>query len=285
MKKCKKIVSLFVVMIILISSLQGIVLGATPINLANLKAGKDIDTNVEFYDGTQWFELEAKYIYYEVNGKEYPAYCISHGLDGVDEKGNYTVDVSKLLDDVKIWRTIVNGYPYKTPSQMGLDTKYEAYVATKQAIYCVILNRDISLYKGITESGKKIVQAIKNLKNIGLNGTQTPQDANLKVTKIGSFVEDGNYYSQTYTVTSTVNISGFQINQISGLPEGSFVANTKGSKQTSFSSGETFKVMIPKSKLTKNINGTISISSNCQTYPIFYRKNKNYKYTRLCINI
>lgn len=281
----KRIISVFVLMIILLSSLQGIVFGAMQIDSADLKSGKIIDTNVEFYDGKEWFELEAKYIYYETNGKEYPAYCISHGLDGVDEKGNYSVDVSKLLNDVKIWRTIVNGYPYKTPQEMGLKDKYEAYFATKQAIYCVILNRDISLYKGITENGKKIVEAIKTLKNIGLNGTQKPENANLKIIKSGSFKEDANYYSQAYTVTSSVSISGFQVDKISNFPEGSFIANSKGNKQTSFNSGETFKVMIPKSKLGKDINGVISISSKCKTYPIFYRKNKNCKNSRLCINL
>ena len=285
MEKYKKITSLFVLMIILISSLQGIVAGATQISSADLKAEKDIDTNVEFYDGTQWFELEAKYIYYKANGKEYPAYCISHGLDGVDEQGNYTIDVSKLLNDTKIWRTIINGYPYKTPAQMGLSTKYEAYFATKQAIYCVILNRDINLYRGITEEGKKIVNAIKNLKNIGLNGTQTPQDANLKINKSSSFIEDGNYYSQAYKVSSDVNIKSFKIEKITGFPEGSFIANTKGNKQTLFNSGENFKIMIPKSKLGQNVNGIISISSECETHPIFYRKNKNSRHTRLCINL
>lgn len=258
-------------MIILISSLQNMVYGVTQISSANLKAGKDIDTNVEFYDGTQWFELQAKYIYYETNGKEYPAYCISHGLDGVDEQGNYTVDISKLLDDVRIWRTIINGYPYKTPAQMGLSTKYEAYFATKQAIYCVILNRDISLYRGMNDSGKNIVKAIENLKEIGLNGTQTPKDANLKIAKSGSFVEDGDYYSQTYTVASSVDIGSYQIEKITDFPEGSFSADSNGNKKTSFNAGETFKIKIPKSKITQNINGTILVSSKCKTYPIFYR--------------
>ena len=233
----KKITSIFVLMIILISVFQNVVFGALALEKAALKTGKTIDTNVDFYDGKQWFELEAKYIYYEINGKEYPAYCITHGVDGVDETGNYSVDVSKLLSDSKIWRTIINGYPYKTPQEMGLKDKYEAYFATKQAIYCVILNRDISLYKAKTEDAKKVVEAIKKLKDIGLNGEQTQQSANLKINKVGSFVEDGDYYSQKYSVTSTVDISGFEVDS-TGFPEGYFVADSNGNKRNSFNNGE-----------------------------------------------
>ena len=269
----KKITSIFVLMIILISVFQNVVFGALALDKAALKTGKTIDTNVDFYDGKQWFELEAKYIYYEINGKEYPAYCISHGLDGVDEKGNYSVDVSKLLSNSKIWRTIINGYPYKTPQQMGLKDKYEAYFATKQAIYCVILNRDISLYKAKTEDAKKVVEAIRKLKDIGLNGAQTPESANLKINKVGSFVEDGDYYSQKYSVTSTVAVTGFQVAS-TGFPEGYFIADSNGNKRNSFNSGEIFKVMVPKDTITRNINIEISVTSKCKTYPIFYGKTR-----------
>ena len=66
---------------------------------------------------------------------------------GVDELGDYSVSIKKTLDDVRVWRTIINGYPYKSPSQLGVSSDLDAYVATKQAIYSVLLNRDVySLY-------------------------------------------------------------------------------------------------------------------------------------------
>src|SRR5699024_1756833 len=109
----KKITSIFVLMIILLSCFQGISFGRIQLDAVKLIERQDIKTNVEFYDDKQWFELEAKYIYYkETNGAIYPAYCISHGLDGVDERGDYTVDVGELLEDDRVWRVIFNGYPY-----------------------------------------------------------------------------------------------------------------------------------------------------------------------------
>lgn len=285
MKKCKKIISILMLIMIFLSSFQSIILGATQISKADLIGDHDLVTNVEFYDGTAWNDLEGKYICYTVNGNKYPAYCVSHGLEGVDEVGDYTVDITGLLSDVRIWRTIINGYPYKTPSQLGLNNIDEAYLATKQAIYCVILNRDTNLYRGKNTSGDNVVNVIKKLKDIGLNGSQGFPNPNLKINKSGSFVEDGNYYSQTYSVSASVDISTFEIEKITGFPEGSFVADSSGNAKTYFMSGQKFKVMVPKSKITKNINGIIYANANCRTYPILYRKNKNSRYTRLCSNL
>lgn len=188
----------------------------------------------------------------------------------MDENGGYTVDISELLKDNRIWRTIKNGYPYNKFPELGL-TDDEAYFATKQAIYSVFLNTNVyKEYKGTNARGNKVVQAIAKLTDIGLHGTETPKTANLKVNKSGSFVEDGNYYSQTYVVTAGVNIGSYEV-KINGFPSGSFVANSSGVSKSSFTGGETFKIMIPKSKLNANISGNISVKSKCETYPIFYR--------------
>lgn len=157
----------------------------------------------------------------------------------------------------------------------GVDSADDAYFATKQAIYSVILNRDVkSVYRGTDSGGKKVVDAIYNISQIGKNGTQTPQSANLKINKSGSLVEDGNYYSQTYTVSSSVDMGSYQVLSIANFPDGTYVANSSGTAQTSFSAGESFKIMIPKSKLTSNIAGDISVASKCKTYPIFYGKTR-----------
>ena len=66
------------------------------------------------------------------------------GKDGVEEAGDYRVELDKLLQEVtnkdinytQVWRTIVNGYPYKTPKELEVQSKEEAYFVTKQAIYC-----------------------------------------------------------------------------------------------------------------------------------------------------
>ena len=58
--------------------------------------------------------------------------------------------------------------------------------------------------------------------------------------------EDGDYYSQTYTVASSVDIGSYKIEKITDFPEGSFSADSNGNKKNSFNAGETFKIKIPK---------------------------------------
>lgn len=271
--KLKKIIYLIVSVIMILQSLSNVVMAATEISKANLKKDHSIKTNLQFKstDGT-WHNLICNYIAYTTNGTKYPAYCIKHGVNGVDEEGAYTVKISKLLSDNKIWRTIINGYPYKTPAEIGVETRDDAYLATKQAIYSVMLNRDVkSYYKGTNDKGKKVVKAIYNLSEIGKNGTQTMQDANLKVEKVGKLTkyDDGLYY-QEYKATSDVDIGTYSVENISGFPDGSYIADTSGKDKTSFNAGENFRIMIPKKNMRSNFTGKIDLKGKCKTYPIFF---------------
>lgn len=75
----KKLISILsIIMIIAEGLLHTAVIAATPIDKANLKDDHKIDTNVEFWDGEDWFEVDCEYICYTTNNKKYPAYCITH---------------------------------------------------------------------------------------------------------------------------------------------------------------------------------------------------------------
>ena len=277
-KLMKKIISVLILMIIFISVFQNIVSGVTELTYADLVKGNPIKTDVEFYENGIWFLIEANHIGYKGSKEDWPAYCISNGKDGVEEVGNYRVTIEKLLQDVKskdvnytqIWRTIVNGYPYKTPKKLGVDTIQEAYFVTKQAIYCVMLNRSMSLYRGISEKGNRNVKAIEKLRDIGLNGTQTPPTAGLKVEKNGEWVEENTNYTQAYTVKANVEISQYEIKILKGMDNGVLITDTNGNEKLSFQGGETFKVNIPKSQASQKIDIEFAVKAKCKTYPIFY---------------
>lgn len=277
-KKINKILYIFMIVILIMQYLSVVCLAVTEISKANLKNDHKITTNLQFKheDGT-WHNVVCNYICYTHNGIKYPAYCIKHGVNGVDEEGPYTVQISELLSDNKIWRTIMNGYPYKTPAQLGVETADDAYVATKQAINSVLLNRDVkSFYKGINAKGKKIVNAIYNISQIGKNGTQTMKDANLKINQVNDLKQyDKKYYYQEYKVTSDVNISTYTIDSISGFPKGSYVTDIVGNKKEKFNNEEKFRVMIPKNEIITDFKGIINITGKCQTYPIFFGKAPN----------
>ena len=154
-----------------------------------------------------------------------------------------------------------------------VENQYDAFVATKQAIYRILDGRDAnSFYNGGDSRGQAIINAIIRLVDIGRNGTQTPMNTDVTTNKVGEFVEDGDYYSQEYSINSPVETSQYTITATNGLPNGSQITNMSNVEQTTFSGNEHFKVRIPKSSLSSDIDVTIALQAKCKTYPVFYGK-------------
>ena len=122
--------------------------------------------------------------------------------------------MSKLPNQEALWRVLVNGYPYKSAKEMGLDNDWDAYFATKQAIYRTIDGKSTDPYSAKDESGRKIINKIKELVNIGKNGTQTYKDPVInisKVNQVGIDNKDSNYISQTFKVDSQVEMKEIKL--------------------------------------------------------------------------
>ena len=140
------------------------------------------------------------YVTYTYNGNEYPAYCLNKDLPGVGETSDYTVNVSSAVTNQKVYRVIINGFPYKSASELGVETDGDAFQATKQAVYCVLDGTDPRTnFKGANARGDKIVNAIINLTDIGNNGSQTYSEARVDITKEGDLTKEKlnnkNYYN------------------------------------------------------------------------------------------
>lgn len=276
MKLTKKCVALLMIILTILPTFSNYAFAATEISSALVKNGGDCGYHLQFFDTKQnaWSYIITHYAYYEHDGKQYPAYCLDRDAFGVGtpEAGDsYTVNVSEVMNDVRLWRIAVNGYPYQTPEKMGVANYLDAFVATKQAIYCIIYNREPSTYyQGGDEQGIAIKNAIVNLVNIGRYGSQTPVNTDIKANKIGSFYEDGNYYSQEYVVDSPVETSEYRIAATNGMPDGSKITNMSNEEKNVFSGNEHFKIRVPKSKLTSNLNITVLLRAKCKNYPVFY---------------
>ena len=272
-KNIKKLMAIIMVLIIFIGNIQNIVLAKQIGDSAKLKKIGDCHTNIQFKFSSGWSDVKCHYIGYTDGGNTYPAYCISHGLDGVDELGSYSVDLTKILDDEKIYRVIINGFPYKSASQLGVEDDYDAYMATKQAINCVMLGRDVrAVYRGNNSAGNKVVDAIYNLTQIGRNGSQTFSTPNINISRVGEVVESGNNFIQEFKVNSNIQMSTYDIVATANMPSGSYIADTSGNARTNFSAGNNFELVIPKSSMNKDINTTINITTKCKTYPVFFGK-------------
>ena len=274
----KKIIIFSIILITLANALMPVVNAAQIITKANLINDYKIDTHLLYYNEQreEWRDIQCGYICYKSEGEKYPAYCITPNTNGVDEEGSYTVTVNKLLNNKLIYNILMNGYPYKTLTQLGVESIDDAYVATKLALKNALLDRDVTgFYKAADARGERILTAMFNIIEKGKNGNAMNKDADISINKVGSFKESGDYYYQEYSVIANVNISNFSIDSIEKFPEESYVIDVYGNKKDSFSSGENFRVMIPKSKLNKDVKGKINITAFCNTNPIFYGEAPN----------
>lgn len=274
----RKILIMFVVLITIINAIMPVINAATLITKANLIKDHSIDSHIMYYNESkeEWRKIQCGYIGYKIDGTLYPAYCITHGVNGVDEEGSYTVTINELIKDKKIYNTIINGYPYKTASQLGVETNDDAYVATKHAVNSVLLGRNVkSYYKATDEKGEKIINAIYNISEQGKTGNETNKDASISVKKVGNMKESGAYYFQEYTIESDKPILNYTINSLEGFSNGCYTTDTSAKRKTSFDGNQNFRIMILKEHLNKDISGKINITANCNAKPIFYGKAPN----------
>lgn len=267
----KKLVCTLLILITILPSLMQTVSLATEINEAYLQDRGDCGLHLQYWTGSSWNYVTTTYVTYNQNGVEYPAYCLNREFPGVGEHDAYTVDINSVLDDARIWRVIKNGYPYR---DMGLN-QYDSFVATKQAVYCILYGFDpATRYRGGDDRGTAIANKICELVNIGRNGTETPASAGVNVNKSGELKEEGNTYYQIFTVNAAVETSQYTITSSAGLPNGSKITDLSGNEKNTFSGGEKFKVVIPKTSITSDVNATFAVQAKCKTYPIFYGRTR-----------
>lgn len=238
-----------------------------------LQNSGDCGTLLEY----QGVPIKVTYITYNENGKEYPAYCLNRELPGV-ETSEYAVSVNQYVTDVGLWRRIINGYPYKTISELGCATKEEAFSATKQAVYCYIYGNDIEDYSPVGEAGERTLNAMRQIISNAENSQETKLQSTITIDKnLSTWKEDDldkTYISKTYQVEANSDYKNYTISLEklgkSTLPEGIKIATTKNKEQTTFSKGEKFKILIPIRNLNNNGDFKINIESQLNTKPILY---------------
>ena len=274
-KKTTIIISLIVILISLVPIISN---AATPINSAYIYATKNTDSLL-IWNG---LGIHTHMAVYKVNGKEYPAYCMNRDLPGVEIGFSQTVDVNKLVSNVMVWRAIINGYPYKSISELGCKSEQEAYLATKQAVYCMLTNRDVNEYSindAHKESSKRTLDALKQIVKNARSSTETKISSELKVNQKDSLWKidniDNKYVSQTFTVSANASFSKYKV-EIKNLDiEGAKITDKNNKTKKEFNSNEEFKILIPTTNITKDGNFTISVSGEVATKPVYYGESRD----------
>ena len=197
------------------------------------------------------------------------------------EEHQYSVDINQLLSNQKIWRAIVNGYPFKTPEQLGCENMKEAYAATKMAVYDAMYNYDLNKFTvhDNSASNKRVVAAIKQIITAARNSTDTKIAATLKIktddTKWEVDPLDSQYASKTYYVEASAANESYEIS-ISGENSNRWkITDENNQEKTKFATNEKFKILLPIADLEEEGEFQIHASSNLKTMPILYGETPN----------
>lgn len=217
------------------------------------------------------------YVVYKKDGKEYPAYCVDPELSGIGTSGigNYAVDVTNKFKDVKLWRTIINGYPYKTIEELGVANRDEAFSATKFAIYTIYYNMDPSYYSPVdTEAGRRTYQALLRIVDNARKSTETPDNEQISISAESDVwnVETNEFVSKIYTLNSKVSQGEYVVNISGTIPQKLKLTDLNNNEKNTFKIGEKFKITIPIKELKENGNFMLDIKANIKTKPVLYGK-------------
>lgn len=253
---------------------------ATNINTANIYAVRDCG-NLLTYKGTS---VKVTYVEYINEGNHYPAYCMDKTKVGA-ETNSYNVSIEGAVNDVGLWRRIINGYPYKSIQELGVANAQEAFTATKQAIYCYIHGNNLSDYGAIGEAGQRTLNAMHTIINNAQNSKESKISSTIKINKNpDSWKQDENeknYVSKVYSVSAGANIQNYKIilsrknNQDIG---GIKLTDINNKTKTEFSPNEKFKILVPIKEMKEKGNFELKVEAKISTKPVLYGIAPNSSY-------
>lgn len=265
----KKIISAFLIILLLVQFFSSYALAVEIDGVDIIYTGRQAPPDL-FYlraDGN-YGKIKCSIVGYYRNNKFYPAYCLNGDLPGAETQ-EYSVSISDYVNNEKVWRIVTNGYPY---NNMGLSDD-DAYMVTKIAIYCVTGNADFSRFVS-EETIPVTVQTYNALKylveEVAEDESIKKQTGTITITKEGELIEAGDYYAQNFVITSKLEEESYEIKNLEGFPAGTIVVNMQNNPQNVFNPVEKFRILVPKSELNKNINGTFQVIGKVKNYPIFY---------------
>ena len=219
---------------------------------------------------------------YDDGSSKYPAYCLQRDLPGIgDREGEYSsyeLDVKGYLTNPMIWRILSNSFPHNSFQGMGVNNIEEAYVATKQAIYCILYGNDaddFSRYSAIGEAGKRTLNAMKKLVTIARTGTDVMPSKQMNIIAESDNwsvdEKEDKYISKTYSTNAEAVYFVYQVDiDKTILPEGSKVVNMNNEEVEYFTKNEKFKILIPINHSKSANDFEIKVLAQLQLNPVYF---------------
>jgi uncharacterized surface anchored protein len=243
-----------------------------------------------------------KYTYYNYKAQdgttnEIPCYCVNPNTKGVPQAVPAGTGVEYLANqkctDTKVLGIVASGYPHVPLDKLGLNSKYEAYYATKMALWCHLLSNwsvyDLKVNPGCSDqaAAQRVLKAAKEIYQTGMYWTKpltpkltaTPDQPNpYPVT-----IDGKGYMQQVYQVVSETWVDGgwvhVKFTDSSSVPTGTRIIDKDGNDCTQISCMEStgkgfagqFTILIPQESMDEGDGSVqVEVSGVGHNYAIFY---------------
>ena len=261
-----------------------------------------------YHDGTEMSYLSINgrvrtqvFTYYNyINAKgqsvRVPAYCVNPNTAGVPQTVPAGTGIKYLANqratDPKIMGIVASGYPTRSLERLGLASEYEAYYATKMALWCYLLPNwdiaDLTVNPAADQAAASRVLAAAKL--IYTDGMYWDKVLTPKITAVPDqeqaypvTFEGKEYYQQLFTVTSETWVDGgvvyISFADPSSVPEGTRIVGLSGNDITGINCVEAseggfsgqFKIIYPAESI-EGQSGSVQLTFTCDSYKyaIFY---------------
>lgn len=137
----------------------------------------------------------------------------------------------------------------------------DAFVVTKMAIYCVLGQSNIDYFSADESDviGQKMLEVLRNLVNIGLNGNEKIKDKICNIEKENKLEKQEDFYYQSYKINKLIETKNFKV-EVLDNSDIQIVENTD----------QNLKVKIPEKLLLNDLIIKFKITSDVKNYPVFY---------------
>lgn len=237
------------------------------------------------------------YFLYEANDgtqKESPAYCVNPNQYGVPQTVGPGESIKYLAEerasDPKVVGIISNGYPHRSLGELKLDNKYQAYYATKMALWCYLMPdwniANLKVAPGLSGSeldiGNRILAAAKDIYKRGTtyNYMLTPRMTVTadKSTAYPVTIGGEEYKQQVFTVWSETWVYDYDVSVAFSnpdeVPEGTKIVDMNNNEITAVTTEGTsdgyagqFKVLYPVGSIQgQSGNVQLSLSASVAQY-------------------
>ncbi len=241
------------------------------------------------------------YFLYESNDgtqKESPAYCVNPNQYGVPQTVGPGESIKYLAEekasDPKVVGIISNGYPHRSLGELELDNKYQAYYATKMALWCYLMPdwniADLKVAPGLTGSeldiGNRILAAAKDIYKRGTtyNYMLTPRMTATadKSTAYPVTIDGQEYKQQVFTVWSETWVYDYDVavafSDPGSVPEGTKIVDMNNQEITAVTTSGTgdgysgqFKGLYPADSIQgQSGNVQLSLYASVAQYAAMY---------------